>query len=70
MTHMVAQTGPPTTRSISIWTRGAQTSSALIVHGTQNKNSGTGADEGNLFGDYFYLEALTRLSQIDWIPYW
>jgi unsaturated chondroitin disaccharide hydrolase len=51
MTHMVAQTGPPTTRSISIWTRGAQTSSALIVHGTQNKNSGTGVDEGNLFGD-------------------
>lgn len=28
---------------------------------TQNQNSGAGVDEGNLVGDYFYLEALTRL---------
>jgi unsaturated chondroitin disaccharide hydrolase len=58
----------------SLWdccaTRGAETSNALILHGTQNKNSGAGVDEGNLFGDYFYLEALTRLRQPDWIPYW
>jgi len=51
-------------------TRGAETSNALILHGTQNKNSGAGVDEGNLFGDYFYVEALTRVSQPDWIPYW
>jgi unsaturated chondroitin disaccharide hydrolase len=58
----------------SLWercaTRGAERSNALILHGTQNKNSGAGVDEGNLFGDYFYLEALTRLSQPDWLPYW
>lgn len=51
-------------------TRGAEASNALILHGTQNRNSGAGVDEGTLFGDYFYLEALTRLSQPDWIPYW
>jgi unsaturated chondroitin disaccharide hydrolase len=51
-------------------TRGAEVPNALLLHGTQNKNSGAGVDEGNLFGDYFYLEALTRLSQPDWIPYW
>jgi unsaturated chondroitin disaccharide hydrolase len=51
-------------------TRGAETSNALILHGTQNRNTGAGVDEGNLFGDYFYLEALTRLTQPEWIPYW
>jgi unsaturated chondroitin disaccharide hydrolase len=51
-------------------TRGAETSNALMLHGTQNKNSGAGVDEGNLFGDYFYLEALTRLRDPSWIPYW
>jgi unsaturated chondroitin disaccharide hydrolase len=51
-------------------TRGGETSNALILRGTQNKNSGAGVEEGNLFGDYFYLEALTRLSRPDWAPYW
>lgn len=58
----------------SLWrvcaTRGLSDSNALLLHGTQNNNSGVGVDEGNLWGDYFYLEALTRLSQPDWIPYW
>jgi unsaturated chondroitin disaccharide hydrolase len=51
-------------------TRGSDTSNALLLHGTQNRNSGAGVDEGNLWGDYFYLEALTRLSRPDWTPYW
>jgi hypothetical protein len=29
-----------------------------------------GSTEPNLWGDYFHLEALTRLKQPDWIPYW
>ncbi len=26
--------------------------------------------EGSLWGDYFYLEGLTRLAKPDWVPYW
>jgi unsaturated chondroitin disaccharide hydrolase len=35
-------------------------SNALILHGVYDKPKGVGVDEGNLWGDYFYLEALTR----------
>jgi unsaturated chondroitin disaccharide hydrolase len=27
-------------------------------------------DEGSLWGDYFYLEALTRLNKPEWVTYW
>jgi unsaturated chondroitin disaccharide hydrolase len=43
---------------------------ALLLHGTQNRNTNAGVDEGSLWGDYFYLEALTRLKKADWTPYW
>ena len=49
-------------------TRNAEHSNALLLHGTQNRNTGTGVDEGNLWGDYFYLEALARLSRSDCWP--
>jgi unsaturated chondroitin disaccharide hydrolase len=42
----------------------------LLLHGTQNRNTHTAVDEGNLWGDYFYLEALIRLNKPDWSPYW
>ena len=48
----------------------ANPSNALLLHGTQNRNTQTGVDEANLWGDYFYLEALTRLSHPAWTPYW
>jgi unsaturated chondroitin disaccharide hydrolase len=51
-------------------TRGAESSNALLLHGTQNRNTNAGVDEGNLWGDYFYLEALTRLAHPEWTPYW
>jgi len=44
-------------------------SNALLLHGVYGKPNGSGIDEANLWGDYFYLEALTRLSR-DWKPYW
>jgi hypothetical protein len=44
--------------------------SALLLHGTQNRTTNAGVDEANLSGDYFYLEALTRLKKPDWTPYW
>jgi unsaturated chondroitin disaccharide hydrolase len=51
-------------------TRNAPESNALLLHGVYSKPGGVGVDEGNLWGDYFYLEALTRLARPDWKPYW
>jgi unsaturated chondroitin disaccharide hydrolase len=45
-------------------------SDALLLHGVYDKPKGVGVDEGNLWGDYFYLEALTRVARPDWTPPW
>lgn len=50
-------------------------SNGLVLHSTYSKKSPyntctpEGVDECNIWGDYFYMEALTRLSG-DWNPYW
>ncbi|RFZ78180.1 glucoronyl hydrolase [Lacrimispora amygdalina] len=50
-------------------------SNGLVLHSTYSKKSPyntctpEGVDECNIWGDYFYLEALIRLST-DWNPYW
>lgn len=41
----------------------------LLKHGVYHMPKRIGVDEYNLWGDYFYLEALTRLSRV-WEPYW
>ncbi|MGT2756804.1 glycoside hydrolase family 88 protein [Streptococcus ovuberis] len=41
----------------------------LLLHGVYSWHSGKGVDEGNIWGDYFYLEALMRLYK-DWELYW
>ncbi|MDO5424662.1 MAG: glycoside hydrolase family 88 protein [Eubacteriales bacterium] len=47
----------------------------ILLHGTYAKKSpyngvqDSGVDECNLWGDYFYMEALTRLKHT-WNPYW
>lgn len=47
----------------------------LLLHGTyakktsENPQANRGVDECNIWGDYFFLEALVRL-QIDWQSYW
>ncbi len=51
-------------------TRYQPRSNALILHGVYDKPKGVGVDEGNLWGDYFYLEALTRVTRSDWISHW
>lgn len=43
--------------------------SPILLHGVYSWHSGKGIDEGNLWGDYFYLEALTRFYK-DWNLYW
>ena len=50
-------------------------SNGLVLHSTYSKKSPyntctpEGVDECNIWGDYFYMEALTRLAS-DWNPYW
>mgnify|MGYP000915918207 CR=1 FL=1 len=50
-------------------------SNGLVLHSTYSRKSPyntctpEGVDECNIWGDYFYMEALTRLSK-DWNPYW
>lgn len=50
-------------------------SNGLLLHGVYAKSSefnpveDRGVDECNTWGDYFYLEALTRVT-LDWKPYW
>ena len=42
----------------------------LLLHGVYAKHGGRGIDEGNLWGDYFYMEALLRRERPDWVSYW
>ena len=55
--------------------KGAGESNGLLLHGTYARASAgnpctdRGVDECNTWGDYFYMEALTRLVT-DWEPYW
>jgi len=44
-------------------------SNVLLLHATYFKKRNWGVDEGCLFGDYFYLEALVRMLR-DWKLYW
>lgn len=41
----------------------------LLFHGVYSWHSGKGVDEGNIWGDYFYLEALIRFYK-NWNLYW
>ncbi|VEU58451.1 glycoside hydrolase family 88 protein [Mycoplasmopsis gallinacea] len=43
--------------------------SPVLFHGVYSWHSGKGVDEGNIWGDYYYLEALMRLYK-EWDPYW
>ncbi|MGH6656313.1 MAG: glycoside hydrolase family 88 protein [Actinocrinis sp.] len=45
-------------------------SNALLLHGVYDKPKNVGVDEGTLWGDYFYLEALTRATRPDWSDPW
>ncbi|MGC5167554.1 glycoside hydrolase family 88 protein [Luteimicrobium sp. DT211] len=45
-------------------------SDALLLHGVYDRPKGVGVDEGTLWGDYFYLEALVRAARPEWTPYW
>lgn len=42
----------------------------LLLHSVYDKPKSVGVDEGCLWGDYFYLEALIRVLKPDWQFYW
>lgn len=45
-------------------------SDALLDHSVYSKPDNRGVDEGTLWGDYFYMEALSRLLDSSWINPW
>jgi unsaturated chondroitin disaccharide hydrolase len=40
-----------------------------LLHAVYGKPNGIGVDECNIWGDYYYFEALVRLMK-DWKLYW
>ncbi|MGO4533623.1 glycoside hydrolase family 88 protein [Leifsonia sp. 2MCAF36] len=55
---------------IENYTPADDVSDALILHGVYNLPGDHGVDEGTLWGDYFYLEALMRTVDPEWRLYW
>jgi unsaturated chondroitin disaccharide hydrolase len=51
-------------------TGGAGDAAALLRHGVYDKPKDVGVDEGTLWGDYFYLEALARATVPGWVSPW
>ncbi len=45
-------------------------SNGLLLHATYSKPANIGVDECNIWGCYYYMEALMRLKKPDWNPYW
>jgi len=45
-------------------------SDALLLHGVYDLPKARGVDEGTLWGDYFFLEALVRRALPEWERYW
>ncbi len=42
----------------------------LLTHATYSKPDNSGVDEMNIWGDYFYMEALHRMLDPEWELYW
>ena len=42
----------------------------LLLHGVYSYMEGKGVDEPDMWGDYFYMEALCRVCDPKWKPYW
>lgn len=51
-------------------TRAEMNANGLLLHATYNHNSNMGIDEMNIWGDYFYMEALHRMLDPEWELYW
>ena len=47
----------------------AEPGNPILYHGVYSWHSGKGVDEGNIWGDFYYMEALMRFWK-DWNLYW
>jgi unsaturated chondroitin disaccharide hydrolase len=64
-----AAAGMVMTLSEQYFNHGGAAGAGLLRHAVYHKPNRIGVDESCIWGDYFYLEALTRLTRI-WEPYW
>ena len=51
-------------------TKNDEKSNGLLFHATYYYAGNLGIDECNIWGDYFYMEALMRFLNPDWKMYW
>ncbi|MBP3308326.1 MAG: glycoside hydrolase family 88 protein [Clostridia bacterium] len=51
-------------------TKDVPEANGLLLHATYGKPQKNGVDEMNIWGDYFYMEALHRMLDPDWKLYW
>ena len=51
-------------------TKDIPAANGLLLHGTYSKPGNNGIDESNIWGDYFYMEALHRMLEPEWALYW
>ncbi len=51
-------------------TKDVPEANGLLLHATYGKPQNNGVDEMNIWGDYFYMEALHRMLDPDWELYW
>lgn len=51
-------------------TKDVPEANGLLLHGTYSKPHNNGVDEMNIWGDYFYMEALHRMLDPEWELYW
>lgn len=51
-------------------TKNIPEANGLLLHGTYNNRGNVGVDEMNIWGDYFYMEALHRMLDAEWRGYW
>jgi len=64
-----AAAGMVLTLSRDYFNRDGAPGAGLLRHAVYHKPNRIGVDESCIWGDYFYLEALVRLTRI-WEPYW
>ncbi|MGM0881022.1 MAG: glycoside hydrolase family 88 protein [Bacillota bacterium] len=69
--HLYENAALHTLKSLSdhYTTASAPESNGILLHGVYNKPRGMGIDECNIWGDYYYFEALVRITR-DWKLYW
>ena len=51
-------------------TKDVPAANGLLLHATYSKPGNIGVDEMNIWGDYFYMEALHRMLDPSWDLYW